>query len=209
MALKTTVKVSDITNLSDARYCAGMGVEILGFCFEDKQDKFVAPDLFTALSEWLSGVKYSADFTDYSAQQIEKTLKMYKPVELLQTASSEQATLLNKLELPIILQLEASNFGSLGALADEMKRSQHNIAYFNLENSEDVNYLTLEDALYLAEQYPVLLGFGVTPTNVLSLVDESAIQGIALKGSNEIKPGYKDYDALAEILEQLEVDETY
>ncbi len=32
MALKTIVKVGNITNLSDARYCAVMGVDMLGFC---------------------------------------------------------------------------------------------------------------------------------------------------------------------------------
>jgi phosphoribosylanthranilate isomerase len=31
MPLKTFVKVGCITNLSDARYCAGMGVDMLGF----------------------------------------------------------------------------------------------------------------------------------------------------------------------------------
>ena len=29
MPLKTFVKVGNITNLSDARYCAGMGVDML------------------------------------------------------------------------------------------------------------------------------------------------------------------------------------
>ena len=31
MSLQTFVKVGEITNLSDARYCAGMGVDLLGF----------------------------------------------------------------------------------------------------------------------------------------------------------------------------------
>ena len=33
--LKTQVKVSSITNLSDARYCAGMGVDLLGFPIQE------------------------------------------------------------------------------------------------------------------------------------------------------------------------------
>lgn len=36
MALKTFVKISGVNNLSDARYCAGMGVNQLGFNIEDK-----------------------------------------------------------------------------------------------------------------------------------------------------------------------------
>ncbi|MGB3586453.1 MAG: phosphoribosylanthranilate isomerase, partial [Tunicatimonas sp.] len=86
---------------------------------------------------------------------------------------------------------------------------QQKVTYFVLENSHGSAHLTLDDTLHLAEHYPILLGFGITPDNILSLVDNSAILGIALKGSNEIKPGYKDFDDLAEILEVLEVDETY
>ena len=33
--LKTLIKVSNINNLSDARYCAGMGVEMLGFSMDE------------------------------------------------------------------------------------------------------------------------------------------------------------------------------
>ena len=31
MALNTLTAVTEINNLSDARYCAGMGVDIIGF----------------------------------------------------------------------------------------------------------------------------------------------------------------------------------
>ena len=33
--LKTIVKVSEVNNLSDARYCAGMGVEYIGFSMDN------------------------------------------------------------------------------------------------------------------------------------------------------------------------------
>ena len=41
MGLKTLVKVSEVNNLSDARYCAGMGVEMIGFSLDENHPKFI------------------------------------------------------------------------------------------------------------------------------------------------------------------------
>ena len=46
MALKTFVKISGVNNLSDARYCAGMGVNQLGFNIEDKHPNYTDPQSF-------------------------------------------------------------------------------------------------------------------------------------------------------------------
>ncbi|MFT7424854.1 MAG: phosphoribosylanthranilate isomerase, partial [Algoriphagus sp.] len=39
MALRTFVKINGITNLTDARYCSGMYVDLLGFTFEEGADR--------------------------------------------------------------------------------------------------------------------------------------------------------------------------
>jgi phosphoribosylanthranilate isomerase len=209
MALRTTVKVGDITNLSDARYCAGMGVDQLGFCFESESEKYVDSTTFAALSSWLSGVKYTAEFPSYQTDKIKNTLQDYSPVQQLQVRAPYEAAALTELGLPVAYQIEASDFDSLGTLVDEMQINRAAVKYFILENEHGTDRLTLEDALRLAEQFPVFLGFGITPQNILPIVENSSIQGISLRGSHEIKPGYKDYDDLAEILEALEVDEAY
>lgn len=209
MALKTTVKVGSINNLSDARYCAGIGVDILGFCFESSHEKLVDPTTFLAMSEWLSGVQYMAEFPTYNFQQIEENLALYEKVQHIQVSTPQELNLLQARKETISFSLDASEYKSLGEVADELKALHQDVTYFVLENPHDSDCLTLEDALHLAEQFPVLLGFGITPENCLSLVDNSAIAGIALKGSEEIKPGYKDFDDLAEILEVLEIDEAY
>ena len=49
--LKTKVKVSSIENLSDARYCAGMGVEWLGFPLAMPVEKL------EEIRNWLAGVQ--------------------------------------------------------------------------------------------------------------------------------------------------------
>ncbi|MFT6971874.1 MAG: phosphoribosylanthranilate isomerase, partial [Roseivirga sp.] len=58
MALKTFVKVSGINNLSDARYCAGMGVNQVGFEIEEGSPNYVDQQSFKEIKGWLSGVEF-------------------------------------------------------------------------------------------------------------------------------------------------------
>lgn len=55
MQLKTKVFVLEINNLSDARYCASMGVDTIGFTTEG--EKSISKEEMLAIIQWVSGVK--------------------------------------------------------------------------------------------------------------------------------------------------------
>src|ERR1044071_6406214 len=52
MSLKAKVKVGRVTNLSEARYCAGMGVDMLGFPVGVEGIK---PEEYRRMIEWIAG----------------------------------------------------------------------------------------------------------------------------------------------------------
>jgi phosphoribosylanthranilate isomerase len=54
---------------------------------------------------------------------------------------------------------------------------------------------------------PIVLAGGFTDEDVEGKIDSLNLFGIAMKGGDEIRPGYKDFDALADILEALEIDD--
>jgi hypothetical protein len=62
--LKTKVKVSSIENLSDARYCAGMGVEWLGFPLAMPLEKFAE------IRNWLAGVQIVGEASGLKPEEI-------------------------------------------------------------------------------------------------------------------------------------------
>ena len=65
--------------------------------------------------------------------------------------------------------------------------------------------IKIEEALaQLANDHEILLT--VESTENVQRIDQQYIHGIALTGSNEIKPGLKQYNELSEILELLEED---
>lgn len=206
MALKTFVKVGDVSNLSDARYSAGMGVNILGFSFDPASKLFVPSDQYIAITEWISGVDFAAEFDDCTPEEIEQQLSEHGAVDYLQVAHHQLVPLLQKLQLPIILKIAIDRLKDSTELADILQRTNAQVAFFLIEHHE-ADTAWMEEVLRLADQYPILLGFGIDTKHIDAIVEQSNLKGIALKGSEEIKPGYKSYDELADILEALEVDD--
>jgi phosphoribosylanthranilate isomerase len=204
MALNTFVYIRNVDNLSDARYCAGMGVEMIGFKLDQSQPGSLSQPTFKEISDWISGVKIVGEFGDLSIDQIQAFITS-STADYLLVPEIGQLEKYASLSKPLILQME------LNSSFDEQ------LAALNF-NSVSVDYLLItsnKDAiddqdrvkiLELSNEYPVLLGFGINDQNAKGLTEQLGLIGISLAGSSEIRPGFKDYDELAEIFEALEVD---
>ncbi len=57
------IKVSDISSLTDARYCAGMGVQYLSICFDESGNTRLDPTSFLAIRAWIEGVEWMGEFS--------------------------------------------------------------------------------------------------------------------------------------------------
>ncbi|TLU99125.1 hypothetical protein [Dyadobacter luticola] len=204
--LTKTVKISHVTNLSDARYCAGMGVEMLGFSIDESSPNYISPKKFEDICSWLAGVTLVAETSETDPQRILATLGDY-PVHAVQV---QEPGLLNYLQselgLPLILRVSVDLYE-----ADEIEyilsRYGADISHFLLESD---NNAELSDAWVkaldrLAGEYPILIGFGLdNEFTVTALTELLPNIGIALRGSDEIRPGYKDFGSMMDILEALE-----
>jgi phosphoribosylanthranilate isomerase len=58
-----------------------------------------------------------------------------------------------------------------------------------------------------SSQLNLFLGAGITPATANSLCELPGLYGFALDGGEEIKPGLRDFDQLAAILESLELED--
>ncbi|MFT7161225.1 MAG: phosphoribosylanthranilate isomerase [Bacteroidia bacterium] len=203
MALKTFVKVGNITNLSDARYCAGMGVDLLGFCFDKDSDQFTDPEAYKEIAGWLSGPKFVGEFETNNGDEI-LDIKQQLDLDYIQLDDIELAnSLANSQNVIYHLKLSSSEPGSLKSNFEQLS---DNIKYILIEL--DGNNSELENEIEkLAGIYPILKGYDILANTVASEVAQKQFAGISLKGSQEIKPGFKDYDELADILEALEDDD--
>lgn len=56
------IKVNNIVNLQDARYCSALEVEMLSFCLERGSMYRLSDNMIADISEWLSGPKIILNF---------------------------------------------------------------------------------------------------------------------------------------------------
>ncbi|MCY7350160.1 MAG: N-(5'-phosphoribosyl)anthranilate isomerase [Cytophagaceae bacterium] len=200
--LRTLVKISNVTNLSDARYCAGMGVEWLGFSMDE-----VPFEKYQEIRGWVSGVQIVGETELDDVAEITALSQRFLP-DYLQVTVPELLPSLSLLGLPLILLIDVAG-QSPEAVAATLVNHEASVAYFLLESSDD--FAHLDDAALawldkLAFRYPILLGFGLREITVAEVLDQIPVQGIALSGGDELRPGYKDFGEMMDLLEAIETD---
>lgn len=168
--LKTTVYVSDINNLSDARYCAGMMVDYLGF----NLDKISVED-FREITQWIEGT-IVAEFNEPNVDKINAIIDEFK----LDYVTLNTNDIPEGINAKVILISDKENKKCEFQIVDQNKLSE-------VMNSN------------------VLVSGDYKPNELDSILNRQNIKGICLKGGDEIRPGQKDFDELADILESLEV----
>lgn len=206
MALKTTVIVNGINNLSDARYCAGMGAEMMGFNLDGSVAGHLTPDAFKEISGWVSGVKLVGEFVKTSTEEI-NSLASELNLDYVQLNKQYLIDELEEIEKPVIIRAHFNKDTIESELIAEMELYKNAVAYF-LVYSYD--YTTIDETNIdflgdLAKNYNVIIGFGIDKTNLNMVLEKINPAGIGLQGGHEIKPGLKTFDELEEIFELLEV----
>jgi phosphoribosylanthranilate isomerase len=206
LMLTRTVKISNVTNLSDARYCAGMGVEMLGFSIDEDSPNYIAPKKFEDICSWLAGVTLVAETAMDNPTSILAALNKY-PVHAVQVEEPDLLNYLNsELNLPLILRISVDTYEA-GEISSILSRYEGDVTHFLLEsdNNAELTEEWMQVLGNLSAEYPILIGFGLDNEYSVSALTELFPQiGIALRGSEEIRPGYKDFGSMMDILEALE-----
>lgn len=189
MALKTRVKVGNITNLSDARYCAGMGVDMLGYTVIPGGKTFIPPKLYQEIRGWISGPAAVAEVYGLAdAADLDLIMEEYRP-DYLEVHAGEIELIKAHPGPPLIVSVDDA--GELKQLHQWKDR----IAFLQVTKENLIGQVNGSFDILLAVKPGVVVD---------ALLDTLPIQGIALTGSDELRPGYKDYDELARVLEDLE-----
>ena len=207
MSLKTLVKVNTVNNLRDARYCAGMGVAMMGFAIDSRYTHHVNPEQFKAITQWIKGVSLIGELDTTDLTIIHYTLERYT-LDGLQFNHPIALRSIARLEIPILLKIDLRGNEELTSLQALMNTYAPYVKYFLFEAAsaqEAAITLLLPIIHHLANRFPILQGFGVSAETLPNLLS-TKIQGIALQRGISTQPGYKNFDMLADILECLSVE---
>jgi phosphoribosylanthranilate isomerase len=190
MPLKTLVKVGNITNLSDARYCAGMGVDFLGFNVSEGSANYVSPQLFQEICGWVSVPSIVAEISDSSNVALSGVVENYAP-HYIECDYNDYQALKAQTAVPFIVHLNESQAEHL------------------LQNHPQVSYWVVDENMISQVPGNITTQGVLAQINSTSSIDKilacASIKGVVLNGSRELRPGFKDYDHIADILEVLEV----
>ena len=192
--LQTKVILSQVTNLSDARYASGMGVDYIGFSINPENNQYVTTEQAKSISDWLSGVSLIADIGDSATNDMAEYAASY-----IQTSN---ASIIKELNAPILyLNLSEDNINDV---IDSLASYSADVSFFILNIKTKLLSSMQIQLTELCSEYKIYLSAEFDSQNLAYVLSDINPTGIVLYGSVEEKPGLSSYDGIAEILEQLE-----
>ncbi|UYZ64110.1 beta/alpha barrel domain-containing protein [Hymenobacter weizhouensis] len=205
MSLLVPVMVRGINNLSDARYCAGMGADSLTFRLDPALTEALTPEAVQELSGWVAGVQLIGEFD---------TLPVADISAVVQQCGLHAVLLHRRRPAHELAQLPVPALRLLPWVPD-MLPEDVDLRFRELASHHHGFVLaapptplpTPADLVRLTEQartYPLWLSAGYAPTTLRDFVELVQPAGIVLEGGDEIKPGLRDFDEMEAVFEQLE-----
>ena len=189
MTLKTNVLVENICNLSEARYCSGMGVQLLACPVAH-----VNPTLFAAIKSWITGPSMILDISESEEQP---DVNEYD-ADFILVNTDQLYAIAKGSSLPLIVRMNEGDRSNIENLSTHSQRIQFVM-------TKDISVTELEQLTSF--NYKVLVSFKKTQPGNLGDLLSLPIAGFVLTGENEAMPGLKEYDHLSTVLEQLETSE--
>ena len=202
--LRLPVLVRSINNLSDARYCAGMGAEGLIFTLDPTLPGAVDAATVRELASWVAGVRLLGEFDTLPVPAINRLVEECGLQEVLVQPLPGAPPL----AVPVLLPVPAF-FLTSASLRAEMQAQYSAISSASFGVVAELEPADLAPATQrrlatAAAQLPVWLSGAITPENVGKLLDAIQPAGLILQGGNELKPGLRDFTELEAVFEALE-----
>lgn len=201
MALKTFVKISNISNLSDARYCAGMMVDIMGFNVDPTSSDRISPQDYREITEWVAGVKYAGEFTSGTKDDICEVLNEY-PIDYIQIEDYSTVEKINLLGKPIIFRLYLHTDADMSKFMSKLSYLDELVKIVIIRSTNESLFDSIDAQIgYYNGNLKLLKGYGLKENDHLE-----KYPGLELEAEKEERPGFKDYGEVMDILEAIEAD---
>jgi phosphoribosylanthranilate isomerase len=211
--LKTKVKASAITNLTDARYFAAWEVEWLGFNFNLGDDSYIAPQEMKAIKEWVDGVKVVGEFGLQSVENIIDAVQLLEldAVQLGAFSSTTDLQMLHQQGITLLKEVVITEQAEWPAIEQLLEEQSTFVEYFLLDFSkngmdwENMDAAAVGQVQALSKKYPILISIGGSASAMEEMLDTTAVEGISVQGGAEEKVGFKSFDELDDLFDVLAI----
>ena len=201
MALKTFVKIANISSMSDARYCAGMGVDILGFNIDPSSKDRISENNFKEITDWVVGVEFAGEFHLAKMEEIKAAIRRY-PIDVIETSEIDLVEQIGLLGKSIIFKVSIDTSEEFNKLKSTLSYLDELVKIVIIKNSNQALTADLDEHItFYNGNIKLIKGYGVSPSDSIQ-----RFPGLELEATKEEKPGLKDYGEVMDILEVLETD---
>jgi phosphoribosylanthranilate isomerase len=175
--LKAKIKISQVTNLTDARYFAAWGVDYLGFDINPASPFFISPPLVKEIADWIEGPKI--------------ILECHQGVDdiWIQNYIGSIGEVCLEHPLSQAHHLRTFTIGNQVVAIYSSDKAWSSLPLPSIENLVKTYDEVLLDIPFSVQDIDRMLDFG--------------IKGFVLRGGEEEKVGFKSYDDLDEIFDHL------
>ncbi len=213
--LKTKIKASQIANLTDARYFAAMGADLLGFSLDPASESYTDPKKVGEIRDWVEGPAIVGEFGVATVDSIREAHKLLK-LDMVQVGPFQNANVLGLLDgIPIIKEIVIDGFTDAQEVAALCGDTTKFVKYFILDffkNGISWSDLKSESGFELSilkeicQKHSVLLSIDVVPEEVEELLSTLQPAGLSVFGGEEELVGVKSFDDLDELFDQLMIE---
>ena len=201
MSFLSNIKISNVTNLSDARYAAAVGINYIGFCFDSESTNYIAPIKAKEMIDWITGSHIVAEFGNQSIDEI-KDISELLNVDVIEINNRILPDELPGFAKAIIKKIDLSNY-NLNQLNTELEAYKNYCDAFHLYSSQEHLNYTENELTEVCANYKIIWGLAITNHNVLNIINNIKPFAINVSGGQEEKAGIKDFDELNDLLEVI------
>ena len=199
MSLKYFVKVGNVNNLSDARYCSAMGVNQLGFKLNDFDNNSSIIDNIKEIIGWINGVDTVGEFDNNNVEFINSIIK----IELFDFIQLNHKISINDVNIDpkrIIISIKhIDEFNEF--FVDDFIKKFSKISYLIIEN---VELFTSIQLYKFSKNFNILINPTLNFIKNEDLINKYSLIGFNLFGSEEVKVGFKDYNSISDTLDLIQ-----
>jgi phosphoribosylanthranilate isomerase len=192
------LKVNGISSLTDARYCAGMGVEKLGLIFDENGIGALDSNQFASIKAWIEGVVLTGTYLGKNLEVFKNLVNQYQIFEWVLSPELLRGSF-NVGNLSLSIYLKVNSLSEI-AFAYPTTISGFELSLNDLLFQEGLGKLVSsfgKDQTLFLEDIP-------NPEFVLNTHRHFPQIGFSLFSNEEERPGWMDLSDLQDMLEQLE-----
>ncbi len=202
----TKIKICGITSLADARYCAGAGVDYLGFIQYPESPRYIPANEARAIIEWLYGPETVGVFVNETAETINRVVAE-TGFDVAQIHGHMLPEDVAGISCKTIMALAVSEETTEAALRGQLATYEDVVDYFLLETAKAGLYggtgmpFNWDVARNLTADYPLFIAGGLGADNIAEVINTLSPFAIDLSSSVESSPGVKDFDKLGALFD--------